>query len=59
MSRCDREAVIGRECIPTAPTYDSPRSYCLLAKQELRLDPVDVDAALRGTVDSYYALGLL
>ena len=44
---------------PAAKTYDSPRSYCLLAKQELGLEPFSIDETLRATIDSYYALGLL
>jgi nucleoside-diphosphate-sugar epimerase len=44
---------------PAKQTYDSPRAYCLLARQELGLAPRGVDEALRATVDSYYALGLL
>ena len=44
---------------PAAHTYDSPRSYCLLAMQELGLAPYGIDDTLRATVDSYYALGLL
>ena len=44
---------------PAKHTYDSPRSYCLLAKEELGLRPFTVDEAVRTTVDSYYALGLL
>lgn len=44
---------------PAQSTYDSPRSYCLLAKQELGLDTYPIDTTLRDTVDSYLALGLL
>ena len=44
---------------PAQHTYDSPRSYCLLAKQELGLETYPIDETLRATVDSYYALGLL
>jgi nucleoside-diphosphate-sugar epimerase len=44
---------------PMAPTYDSPRAYCLLAKQELGLATRDIEATLRATVDSYIALGLI
>ena len=44
---------------PAQATYDKPRSYCLLAMQELGLAPYDVDATIRATVDSYYRLGLL
>ena len=44
---------------PAQPTYDSPRSYCLLAKQELGLTTYSIDETLKATGDSYYALGLL
>ena len=44
---------------PAQHTYDSPRSYCLLAKQELGLETYSIDETLRATVDSYFALGLL
>ena len=44
---------------PAEHTYESPRSYCLLAKEELGLETYSIDDTLRATVDSYYALGLL
>lgn len=44
---------------PKEATYDRPRSYCLLAKQELGLETHAIDETLRATVDSYYSLGLL
>lgn len=44
---------------PAESTYDSPRSYCLLAMQELGLEPYDIDDTLRETGNSYYRLGLL
>ena len=44
---------------PAAHTYDSPRSYCLLARQELGLSTCSIDDTLRATGDSYFALGLL
>ena len=44
---------------PAQHTYDSPRSYCLLAKQELGLETYAIDETLRATGDSYFALGLL
>ena len=44
---------------PAEHTYESPRSYCLLAKAELGLETYTIDDTLRATVDSYYALGLL
>lgn len=45
--------------IPRQPTYESPRSYCLLAKQELGLESYAVDETIRATIDSYFELGLL
>ena len=44
---------------PAQPTYDSPRSYCLLAMQELGLQPYSIDETLRDTGNSYFKLGLL
>ena len=44
---------------PKEATRDSPRSYCLLAKQELGLTSYSIDDTLRATVDSYMRLGLL
>ena len=44
---------------PAKDTYDSPRSYCLLAREELGLEPHAIDDTLRETIDSYYALGIL
>ncbi len=44
---------------PAQKTYDSPRSYCLLAKQELGLATYPIDNTLRATGDSYFKLGLL
>ena len=44
---------------PAQHTYDSPRSYCLLAQEELGLETYSIDETLRATVDSYFALGLL
>ena len=44
---------------PAQKTYDSPRSYCLLAKQELGLSTYSIDDTLRATGDSYFRLGLL
>jgi|TARA_Y100000310_G_scaffold191156_1_gene191156 dihydroflavonol-4-reductase len=44
---------------PAAQTYDSPRSYCLLAKQELGLTTYSIDETVKATVDSLYQLGLL
>jgi nucleoside-diphosphate-sugar epimerase len=45
--------------VPAAHTFDSPRSYCLLAMQELGLEPREIDDTLRATVDSYYEVGIL
>ncbi|MXW52903.1 MAG: NAD-dependent epimerase/dehydratase family protein [Gammaproteobacteria bacterium] len=44
---------------PAEKTYDSPRSYCLLAIEELGLNPYDIDETLLETGNSYYRLGLL
>ncbi len=45
--------------VPAQETYDAPRAYCLLAKQELGLQPMPVDRSIRDTGDSYLRLGLL
>ena len=44
---------------PAEHTYDSPRSYCLLAKAELGLQTYSIDETLRATGDSYFELGIL
>jgi nucleoside-diphosphate-sugar epimerase len=44
---------------PAASTYDSPRAYSLLARQELGLQTHSVDETIRATADSYFRLGLL
>ena len=44
---------------PAEKTYDSPRSYCLLAKEELGLTTYSIDETVKATGDSYIALGLL
>ena len=44
---------------PVKKTYDSPRAYCLLAKQELGLTTHAVDETIRATGDSLSRLGLL
>lgn len=44
---------------PAQKTYDSPRSYCLLAQQELGLTTYSIDETLKATGDSYFRLGLL
>ena len=44
---------------PTGETYDSPRSYCLLAKEELGLKTYTIEDTLRDTGLSYMTLGLI
>ncbi|MCZ6774163.1 MAG: NAD-dependent epimerase/dehydratase family protein [Proteobacteria bacterium] len=44
---------------PQEKTYDRPRSYCLLAKQELGLTTYSIDETVRAMGDSYLQLGLL
>ena len=44
---------------PIKPTYDSPRSYCQKAIQELGLLTYSIDETLRETGESYKKLGLL
>ncbi|MCZ6889883.1 MAG: NAD-dependent epimerase/dehydratase family protein, partial [Gammaproteobacteria bacterium] len=44
---------------PKEQTYDSPRSYCLLANQELGLTTYTIDETIKATVESYIRLGLL
>ena len=44
---------------PAKGTYDAPRAYCLLARQELGIETTDIKTALRDTVDSYCRLGLI
>ena len=44
---------------PAKPTYDSPRSYCLLAMEELGLETYPIEETVRATIDSYFELGLL
>jgi len=44
---------------PMEKTYDSPRSYCTLAEQELGLTPYSIDDTIQATGDSYFQLGLL
>ncbi len=45
--------------VPAKHTYESPRAYCLLARQELGLETYPVEETIRATGDSYYGLGLL
>jgi len=47
------------EACPGKRIYDSPRAYCLLAKEELGLKPHTADSTLRGTCDSLLQLGLI
>ncbi len=44
---------------PAQKTADSPRSYCMLAKQELGLKTYSIDESLTATGNSYLKLGLL
>lgn len=44
---------------PVESTYDSPRSYCLLAKQELGLTTFSIDETIRANGDSLLRLGLV
>ena len=44
---------------PAKPTYDSPRSYCALAIEELGLQTYSIEETVKATIDSYYELGLL
>ena len=44
---------------PAENTYESPRSYCLLAIEELGLDPYSIEDTVRATIDSYMELGIL
>lgn len=44
---------------PARKTYDSPRAYCSLAREELGLTTYSIDETLKATGDSYIALGLL
>ncbi|HCP48761.1 MAG: hypothetical protein CMQ50_10350 [Gammaproteobacteria bacterium] len=44
---------------PVEPTYDSPRSYCTLAIDELGLDTYSIDETIKATGDSYIKLGLV
>lgn len=44
---------------PTTPTYDAPRAYSLLARQELGLETHSAEETIRATGDSYFRLSLL
>lgn len=45
--------------MPAKASYDAPRAYCLLARQELGLQTYDLQTTLRDTVDAYRKLALL
>ena len=44
---------------PAKATYDSPRAHCLLAKEQLGLQPLSVEQSLKDTVESYIRLGMV
>ena len=44
---------------PAEHTYDSPRSYCSLAVEELGLEPFSIEDTVKATIDSYIRLGML
>ena len=44
---------------PVKSSYDSPRTFCLLAKEELGLKTYSINETLRDTGDSLIRLGLL
>lgn len=44
---------------PAEHTYDSPRSYCLLAQKELGLETYSIDETIKANGESLIALGLL
>jgi nucleoside-diphosphate-sugar epimerase len=44
---------------PKQKTYDSPRSYCTLAQEELGLTTYTIDETLKATGDTLIELGLL
>jgi hypothetical protein len=45
--------------LPAEHTYDSPRSYCSLAIEELGLEPFSIEDTVKDTIDSYVRLGML
>jgi len=51
--------LIGGEFSPGKPTYDSPRSYSLLAKEELGLRQYSIEQTLRATCDSLLQFDLV
>ena len=44
---------------PVKDTYDSPRSYCTKAIEELGLSTYSIEETLKETGDSYKEIGLL
>ena len=56
------DSIGGEEMADGAPaktTYDSPRSYCTLAKEELGLTTYSIEETVKATIESYFELGLL
>ena len=44
---------------PLKPTYDSPRSYCTLAIEELHLKTHSIEETVKATIDSYLELDMI
>ena len=44
---------------PLKPTYDSPRSYCTLAIEELDLKTHSIEETVKATIDSYLQLDMI
>ena len=44
---------------PLKPTYDSPRSYCALAIEELDLKTHSIEDTVKATIDSYLELEMI
>ena len=44
---------------PLKPTYDSPRSYCTLAIEELDLKTHSIEETVKATIDSYLELDMI
>ncbi len=44
---------------PLKPTYDSPRSYCTLAIEELGLKTHSIEETVKATIDSYVELEII
>ena len=44
---------------PLKPTYDSPRSYCTLAIEELGLKTHSIEETVKATIDSYVELNMI